>query len=346
MTTRRRCLAWLLFAGLIAVPPALLRAHPASDTYVVITLDDAGGFVVSVSSDARALALKLKALGGSLAQHVDVRFDGRPAPLVHRDTTDVPGRTGLMTVNLTGAVPSSARQLTFRSTATFGSYPLLVRHRSDAIAVPDDRYEWLTGAETSRAYDLGDGRGASTPSVFAQAIVLGLTHIVPKGLDHMLFVVGLLLLTTNARAILIQVSAFTLAHSITLALGVLGAVSIPAAMIEPLIALSIVYVGVANLCSSSLARERVVVVFLFGLLHGLGFAEALASLELSGGNWLATLAGFNLGVELGQLVVIASAALVLAVLRACAIDHRAVVVRPASIVIALAGMLWAIERAG
>ena len=378
MNRRLRC---AVLAGVVLLAPSLLLAHPTADTFVIVTLADEG-VEVTVSGDARGLALKLEALGGSMSDHLDLRFDGQRVPLSPRDTADVPGRGGFVALSFTGAAPASARQLTFRSTAIFGTYPLLVRHGREA-EVPDNRYEWLSGDERSRAYDLETIGRSTAGSVLVDAIALGFTHIVPTGLDHILFVFGLFLLTTRVRAVLIQVSAFTLAHSITLGLGAAGVVSIPAGVVEPLIALSIVYIGVENLRSTSLGRGRVAVVFAFGLLHGLGFADAVSSLGLSGTGWLATLAGFNVGVELGQLTVIAIAALVVfasgEVLRGPTRSHgvlrgptgsygvlrgptgsyevrrgptrsgdaaryRRFIVQPASVAIAAAGMVWLVER--
>ena len=343
MSARRALLACLCVAVLAPAATGVVRAHPTADTFVVITLDDRHRFTVSVSSDAQALKLKMDALGGSLAPHLDVRFDGQRAVLAPAGTRGVAGRPDVVSVELSGRVPPSARRLTFRSTAIFGVYPLLVRRANDEEA-PEDRYEWLSGARTSRAYDLSELAAAPAGSTFFDAAVLGFTHIVPDGLDHILFVLGLFLLTTRARAILIQVSAFTAAHSLTLGLGLAGVVSLPPAIVEPLIALSIVYVGVENVRSASLGRARVGVVFGFGLLHGLGFADALASLELSRGGWFTTLAGFNVGVEIGQLAVIALAALATWSLRVEPNTYRAWIVRPASLAIAACGVLWLVDR--
>ena len=117
-----------------------------------------------------------------------------------------------------------------------------------------------------------------------QLIALGFTHILPHGLDHILFVLGLFLLATNLRTLLLQVSAFTLAHSVTLGLALFEVVSVPAAIVEPLIALSIPYVAFENIVTTRLQPWRLLLVFGFGLLHGLGFAEVLASLKLQATN--------------------------------------------------------------
>ena len=130
----------------------------------------------------------------------------------------------------------------------------------------------------------------------------------------------------------------------TLALGVFGAVSIPPQIVEPLIAASIAFIALENLFATSVTRWRLIVVFVFGLLHGLGFAGAMAELGLSGEHLAASLVGFNVGVELGQLSVIAAAAFVVRTLRLSVDAERQFVLRPASAAIALTGLFWAIER--
>lgn len=172
---------------------------------------------------------------------------------------------------------------------------------------------------------------------------LGFVHIIPLGFDHILFVIGLFLLSPRLRELLWQISAFTVAHTLTLALGVTGVVSLPAAIVEPLIALSIVWVGVENLLTGRLHRWRIGVVFCFGLLHGLGFAGVLSEIGLSGTHFYSALLSFNVGVELGQLAVIVLCFLALGWARQHAAYHRRVVV-PASYAIALVAAYWVVER--
>jgi hypothetical protein len=172
----------------------------------------------------------------------------------------------------------------------------------------------------------------------------GFAHIVPDGLDHVLFVLGLFLLAASMRDLLLQITAFTAAHSLTLALAYRGIVGVPAGLVEPLIALSIAWIALENLFSRQVSRGRLVVVAAFGLLHGLGFAGALSGLGLSGLPFAATLAGFNLGVELGQLAVVVTAACLLAPWRLDAPARRRWIVQPASLAIALTGLVWAGQR--
>ena len=210
--------------------------------------------------------------------------------------------------------------------------------------VPDN-YDWLAGPEQSRAYRLDAlGADAGAWATVVRLIPTGFTHILPGGFDHVLFMLGLFLMASTRRTLLLQVSAFTLAHSLTLALGVYGAVSLPAQIVEPLIAASIAFIALENVFAKSVSNWRLIVVFVFGLLHGLGFAGAMAELGLSGGHLAASLVGFNAGVELGQLTVIAAASLIVRAMRLPVDAERQFVLRPASAAIALTGLFWAVER--
>ena len=164
------------------------------------------------------------------------------------------------------------------------------------------------GGSTSGPISLAGGTETTGGQVFAAYIPVGFDHILPKGLDHILFVLGLFFLSTQLGPLLWQVSAFTLAHTVTLALGALGHISVPGSIVEPLIAASIVYVAVENTFSRGLTPWRPAVVFGFGLLHGLGFASVLGEFGLPEAQFVPALLGFNVGVELGQLAVIAMAA--------------------------------------
>ena len=195
-----------------------------------------------------------------------------------------------------------------------------------------------------------DGVAAdSAGAVFARYIVSGFEHIVPKGLDHILFVLGLFFFALHLRPMLVQVTAFTLAHTVTLALASLGIVSVPAAIVEPLIAASIVYVAVENIlgggqASGRIGVLRIAVVFGFGLLHGLGFASVLGDVGLQANRFVVGLIGFNIGVELGQLAVIVGAFVLLGWPFGRKDWYRARVAIPASGLIALVGAWWTVQR--
>lgn len=173
---------------------------------------------------------------------------------------------------------------------------------------------------------------------------LGVEHIIPKGLDHILFVLALFFASTRLRPLIIQVSVFTVAHTLTLALAATGAISVPGSVVEPLIALSIAFVAIENLVFREMTRWRPLVVFGFGLFHGLGFASVLQNLGLPEGQFLVALVSFNVGVEVGQVSVIAAAWLLLhwGFQRTW---YRRRIVLPASLAIAITGLWWAIQRA-
>ncbi len=207
--------------------------------------------------------------------------------------------------------------------------------------------ELLAAGQTSVNLMFSDSSSTDrSPSFWTTAwryLLLGYEHILPKGLDHILFVLGLFLLSPRAGPILWQVTAFTLAHSITLALSIYGVLALSPAIVEPLIALSIAAVALENMLTSELKPWRPFVVFAFGLLHGLGFAGVLQDLGLPAGQYVTALVTFNAGVELGQLSVIGLAALVLGLHRN-RLWYRGRIVVPASACIGLVGVYWTIER--
>ena len=170
----------------------------------------------------------------------------------------------------------------------------------------------------------------------------GFHHVLPLGLDHMLFILGLFLLQPKWKSLMGQSLLFTLAHSITLALAVFGLVQVSGKWVEVLIAVSIAWIGIENLLVRKLGKQRLILVFGFGLLHGLGFASVLA--EKLGGvprdQLTAPLLGFNIGVELAQITVLSAAFLLLWPLRKWTRQVQSL----GSAFIALAGLSWAIQR--
>lgn len=181
-------------------------------------------------------------------------------------------------------------------------------------------------------------------SVFGRYIVSGFEHIIPKGLDHILFVLGLFFFSLHLRPLLLQVTAFTLAHTVTLALASLKIVTVPPEIVEPLIAASIVFVAVENIVGGRINAFRVAVVFCFGLLHGLGFASVLGDVGLQANRFVIGLIGFNVGVELGQLAVITVAFLLLGLPFGKKVWYRTRVAIPISALIALIGAWWTVQR--
>ena len=180
-------------------------------------------------------------------------------------------------------------------------------------------------------------------STFLSYLKQGFEHILPEGLDHILFVLGLFLLCRAWKPILIQVTIFTAAHTITLALATLGYVSADQRIVEAVIAASITIVALENIFRPTYGKFRLLMVFGFGLIHGLGFAQRLIDERIPDGSLGSALLGFNVGVELGQLAIIGLAVAATFWLKDEE-KYRRWVVIPASALIALAGIIWAIER--
>ncbi|MEE9387675.1 MAG: HupE/UreJ family protein [Paracoccaceae bacterium] len=219
--------------------------------------------------------------------------------------------------------------------------PLVVRQ---VIASGDGYSGYLTGGEHSIALPRSGSARQGWFTSFTDFIGLGFQHIIPKGLDHILFVLGLFFFSLKLRPLLTQVTAFTIAHTVTLASAALGIIQVPPSIVEPLIAASIVYVAVENILMTKLRPWRTAVVFGFGLLHGLGFASVLGDIGLDPARFFTGLIGFNIGVELGQLAVISAAFLVVGYWFGTRVWYRAVIAKPASLGIAIMGAYWFVQR--
>jgi hydrogenase/urease accessory protein HupE len=174
-------------------------------------------------------------------------------------------------------------------------------------------------------------------------VVLGAKHVL-TGYDHLLFLFGVLMACRTLRSMLMVVTTFTVAHSLTLALAALGHISVSARIVEPLIAASIIVVGIENVLQQEAVGRRIAVTFAFGLVHGLGFAGALEDLQVSLSELPLTLFSFNLGVELGQLAVAALALPLLMKLHATERGPR--VLRLSCVGLSCTGYFWFLERMG
>jgi HupE / UreJ protein len=186
--------------------------------------------------------------------------------------------------------------------------------------------------------------GAPVNKVVWFYFALGFKHIIPAGADHILFVIGLCLLSTSIKTIFWQATAFTAAHSITLALSMKNIITAPGVLVEPIIALSIVFVAVENMLLTQLKPWRILVVFLFGLIHGMGFASALNEIGLPAGKFFTSVIAFNAGVEAGQITVIVAMFACLVVPLRQKKWYRAGIVYPLSAAIALVAAFWTVQR--
>lgn len=273
---------------------------------------------------------------------VFVRIDGVDQPLTLTgvsvpETGDV-ALPRSATISFTAPVPQGATSVQIGWAAPFGALVI----RQNGVENPYDGY--LEAGALSAPIALSGGSRMTALHAFLSYIPVGFDHIVPKGLDHILFVLGLFFLSTRLRPLLLQVSAFTVAHTVTLGLGALGYVTLPSAIVEPVIAASIVFVAVENIVTDGLSRWRPVVVFCFGLLHGLGFASVLQQFGLPQDGFFPALIGFNIGVELGQLAVITLAFLLVGYWFGAKPWYRARIAIPASGFIAAVGAFWVVER--
>ncbi len=275
---------------------------------------------------------------------VKTEFDGRPISL-RVVSLDIPVVGDLKSARiarlvLSGEIPVNAKEFRIAYDTALGTAVVRFPGKSGVpVAV------WLKDGRKSEAYVLGQGlREPARTETIGQYTVHGFTHILPLGVDHILFVLGLFLLSLKWRPLLIQVTAFTVAHTITLGLAVYGIVKLPPSIVEPLIAASIVYVAVENILTPRLHAWRPFVVFAFGLLHGLGFAGVLEEVGLPSSDLITALLSFNVGVELGQLAVIAIAWFAVGLWFRNRSWYRQRVVIPASALIAATGLYWTVER--
>lgn len=357
--TLRRQLVLAVTAAMLALLAAP-AAHELERTRVTLTLASDGRFDLTVANDPLWLLLRLETFaGGAIPPDLTpAQRDQRLAQLTSefadrivlfvdahevraaavryvppRDTDD------LASYHLTGVMPRDATRLRWLYGLVADSYPLEIRRPDGTSTI-----EWIDGTNWSSVIDLSQ---AFTPptrrEIITQYLRLGYTHILPKGVDHILFVLGIFLLSPRVRPLLLQVTAFTVAHSITLALSVFGIIALPSRLVEPLIALSIAYVAIENVAMQKLKPWRLLLVFLFGLLHGLGFAGVLGELGLPRDQFVTALLMFNLGVEAGQLTVIAIAACATFAFAKREWYRRRIVI-PVSLAIAAVGLYWTVVR--
>jgi hypothetical protein len=291
-----------------------------------------------------ALEEALRQAWPRIAPGIDIRSDGQVLlPQIAFVEIPEPGDLTIARdslVGLTVALPPGDAPVTIGWAASHG--PLVLRQQTSRA---DAYTAYLTDGAVSDPLPREGVATQSFGNAFVTYLVLGFEHIVPKGLDHILFVLGLFFFSANLRPLLLQVTAFTVAHTVTLALATLKIVAVDAAIVEPLIALSIAYVAVENILWQRLTPWRTAVVFGFGLLHGLGFASVLGEIGLDPSRLITGLVAFNIGVELGQLTVIAGAMLLVGLWFRHKPWYRRVIAIPVSLFIAAIGLWWFIERA-
>ena len=349
----------IVFAGLAAVGllPAPAAAHPAPFSFVDLRIQSTTidlevvvhafdvAYVLAIQPPNRVLepgglGTGAQRLADLIRERLEITVDGSridvaawsdPEPLPERQSVSLrarveldgaPGRIDVEAVMF----PYDPQHQTFVNVYDEGALT------SQAIlGGGDPRYEYFVGSRQG------------TLAVIQRFVPQGIHHIL-IGPDHLLFLVGLLLLGGSLRRLLMVITAFTIAHSITLALAVLDVVSPPGSIVEPIIALSIVYVGADNLLVRGGRDMRVWIALVFGLIHGFGFASVLREMGLPTGALGWSLFSFNFGVEIGQVAVAVVVASALTWLRARNEKAGRQLAVAGSVGVIAAGTFWFVQR--
>lgn len=300
--------------------------------------------------DATALRNKFEQFERTLLKKISLTADGVAVPLsIASVSIPEPGYTKvprISIITLQASLDRSTESLVWYYPSTLGNTAVRVRQVDDANDTWYwSEWQWLKDGQPSKPFSLKE-LFLKTPviEVIGSYIVLGYKHILPRGLDHILFILGLLLLARKLRPLLLQVTMFTIAHTITLGLAMNGIIELPARLVEPLIALSIAYIGLENIFSNRLRRSRLLLVFMFGLLHGLGFASVLSDFGMPTDAFVTALISFNVGVELGQISILLAVWLALSLLIQSTVNYRRFISMPLSVLIFLVGIYWTIDR--
>ena len=290
--------------------------------------------------DAAVLGPQGNALVALLQQRLQVAADGRvlpngmwsaPVPLPDRQSIQLRARYQ------TGSVPGSVM-------VTAALFPYDPTHQTFLNFYEHDALTSQAILDRSHPeFEYFAGTRQGVLAVIKKFVPAGIHHIL-IGPDHLLFLVGLLLLGGSVRRLLFVVTAFTVAHSITLSLSALNIITPPSRVIEPAIALSIVYVGVDNLMVGRGRDVRAYIAFAFGFIHGFGFASVLREMGLPSRALGWSLFSFNLGVEIGQLFVVVLVASALMALRSRSeeVGHR--LTFAGSLVVIVVGAFWFVQR--
>ena len=231
----------------------------------------------------------------------------------------------------------------FSMSKKFGS--IILREQNLNKKVDQLYTNYLNSGDASDLINLNHTVALTKINSFIKYLFLGIQHIIPKGLDHILFIIGLFLFSNLIRPLLLQVTMFTIAHTITLVIASLSLINVNASIVEPLIALSIVYIGVENIFKKySNTKIRYYVIFLFGLLHGLGFALVLKDVGLDYSNLLINLVSFNIGVEIAQIFILFLLYLTIGLFFSKKKYYKLIFQIPLSLFISLIAIYWFVER--
>ena len=232
---------------------------------------------------------------------------------------------------------------TFKWVKNYG--PIIIRENNDLKTEDNLFTEYLQSGVESDQIFLRENNFRSFFDSFTKFFFLGVQHIIPKGLDHILFIFGLFLFSTSINKLIKQITLFTIAHSITLIFVSLSLIKINPHIVEPIIALSIVYVGLENIFKNYIKEYlRYIVILFFGLLHGLGFALVLSDIGYRSSKLFLNLISFNIGIEVAQILLVLFLYLLVGLKFAKNKYYRIVFQIPSSILIATIGLYWFFER--
>jgi hydrogenase/urease accessory protein HupE len=343
-----------LMIAIVLLAPAPALAHPVPFSYLDLRLRSGGvdgtlvvhiadiahdlgidpaGQLLDPAFAARSFEAIAKLLGGRLS--IDV--NGAPASIAWLRLEVVPDRLSLRLQLRLPPIPAASLRI------DAALFPYDANHRTFLNVYEGEALTQAILDRSRPAFEYFAGTRQGALAVVRRFLPSGVHHIL-IGPDHLLFLVGLLLLGGTLGRLLLIVTGFTIAHSITLSLAALGVVTPPASVIEPAIALSIVYVGVDNLLVRTGRDVRPWIALVFGLIHGFGFANVLREMDLPGRALGWSLFSFNIGVEIGQLLVVVAAAGALEAMRRWNPDAARRVAVAGSVAVIAAGGFWFVQR--
>ncbi len=284
-----------------------------------------------------------------ISSNIDIKINNelKKIELIKIDTQDVENfeisRDTIISFRV--LLNKSSENFTFKWIKNYG--PIILRENNDLKLEDELVTEYLQSGKESDPIFFNENNFRSMFISFTKFFVLGIQHIIPKGLDHILFIFGLFLFSSSLNKLIKQITIFTIAHSITLIFVSLSLIKINPQIVEPIIALSIVYVGLENIFKNYIREYmRYVVILFFGLLHGLGFALVLSDIGYRSSKLFLNLISFNIGIEVAQISIILFLYLLIAIKFSKNKYYRITFQIPSSILIASIGLYWFAERIG
>jgi hydrogenase/urease accessory protein HupE len=345
-----------LGVGLTLLPATRASAHPVPFSYLDVRMESGAinvalvAHIFDIAHDlditppeellkADVASARTPSMIALLGPRIELAADGRPLTAAWSSTSEVLTERQSVRFQIKYELPAAPGSVQ----VTAKMFPYDPNHQTFVNLYEG---EALTQAILDRGrptFEYFAGTRQGVTAVIRRFVPAGVHHIL-IGPDHLLFLVGLLLLGGTVRQLLLVVTSFTLAHSITLSLAALNIVSPPARIIEPAIALSIVYVGADNLLAAGGRDVRAWIAFAFGFIHGFGFANVLREMDLPRRALGWSLFSFNVGVEIGQLAVVIAVAFLLGLVRSRSESAGRRVAFAGSLVVIAAGAFWFVQR--